>query len=89
MGFSTSILDVKRFILATLSLEDLQVEDLADDTPLFEEGLGLDSIDTLELAVALRKHYGVKLGEDASLREQLSTPAALAAFLATAPRLTD
>lgn len=81
-----STLDVKQFILRTLRLEDLTEADLADDTPLFEDGLGLDSIDTLELAVALRKHYGVAL-EDVSLKQRLGTPAALAAYLATAPRL--
>jgi acyl carrier protein len=63
-------LEIKRLIIESLDLEDIGPEDIADDTPLFGEGLGLDSIDALELGVALRKKYLIKLeAGDAGLRE--------------------
>ena len=53
--------EIKRLIIETLGLEDMTPEDIADDSPLFGDGLGLDSIDALELGVALRKKYLIKL----------------------------
>lgn len=55
--------ELKARIITQLNLEDITVEDLADDTPLFGEGLGLDSIDALELIVMLDKSYGIKLAD--------------------------
>ena len=52
---------LKRLIIETLKLEDITPEDIDDDGPLFGEGLGLDSIDALELVVALEKKYGVMI----------------------------
>lgn len=49
--------DLKRFIIDTLALEDIQPDDIDDDEPLFANGLGLDSIDGLELDIALRKEF--------------------------------
>ena len=46
-----------------MNLEDIKPEDIADDTPLFGDGLGLDSIDALELIVLLDKTYGIKLAD--------------------------
>ncbi|MBI3446420.1 MAG: acyl carrier protein [Magnetospirillum sp.] len=55
-------LDLKRLIVSALKIEDLSPEDIASDEPLFgDAGLGLDSIDALELGVAIRKVYGVKI----------------------------
>ena len=54
-------LEIKRLIVEVLSLEDIRPEDIQDDAPLFNEGLGLDSIDALELGVALRKRYHIRL----------------------------
>ena len=54
-------LAVKRLIVKSLNLEDITPEEIDSDEPLFGEGLGLDSIDGLELGMALRKTYGVKL----------------------------
>ena len=51
--------DVKQLIIEALNLEDLTPADIDTEAPLFGEGLGLDSIDALEIAVALRKKYGV------------------------------
>lgn len=53
--------DLKRQIIAQLSLKDLKPEDIGDDQPLFVEGLGLDSIDALELIVLLQQEYKIKL----------------------------
>ena len=53
--------DLKTQIIAQLNLQDIKPEDIGDDQPLFVEGLGLDSIDALELIVLLQQHYNVKL----------------------------
>ena len=54
-------LRIKRLIIDSLKLEDLTPDDIASDEPLFVEGLGLDSIDALELGVALRKTFGLTI----------------------------
>jgi acyl carrier protein len=59
------ILKLKREIIETLNLDDMKPEDIKDDEPLFGDGLGLDSIDALELIVLMEKNYGIKL-RDAS-----------------------
>lgn len=62
---SDSIEDqLKRLIVDTLMLEDVKPEDIETDAPLFVEGLGLDSIDALELALAINKQFGVRTKED-------------------------
>ncbi|NLL11875.1 MAG: acyl carrier protein [Fibrobacter sp.] len=53
--------ELKELIISELALEDVSVDDIRDDQPIFNEGLGLDSIDALELGVAIQKKYGVKL----------------------------
>ena len=53
--------DLKSQIIAQLNLQDLKPEDIGDDQPLFVEGLGLDSIDALELIVLLQQNYKIKL----------------------------
>ncbi|MBW7890825.1 MAG: acyl carrier protein [Chitinophagaceae bacterium] len=53
--------DLKQQIIAQLNLQDLKPEDIGDDQPLFVEGLGLDSIDALELIVLLQQQYKIKL----------------------------
>lgn len=58
-------LELKQLIIDTLDLEDISVDDIDNDAPLFVDGLGLDSIDALELGVALQKRYGVKLDAEA------------------------
>ena len=52
---------LKEQIIAQLNLKDLKPQDIGDDQPLFVEGLGLDSIDALELIVLLQQEYGIKL----------------------------
>jgi acyl carrier protein len=56
--------ELKQFIIDTLALEEINPDDIINDAPLFGEGLGLDSIDALELGVALSKQYGVTLEAD-------------------------
>ena len=51
--------ELKQLIISSLDLEDVKVEDIADDEVLFGEGLELDSIDALELGIAIKKKYGV------------------------------
>jgi acyl carrier protein len=53
--------EIKRLIIDVLQLEDVTPEDIDAEAPLFGEGLGLDSIDALELGVAIQRHYGVTL----------------------------
>ena len=54
-------LELKHKIIENLNLEDIEVSDIENDDPLFGDGLGLDSIDALELIVMLDKDYGIKL----------------------------
>ncbi len=56
--------ELKSFIIETLELEDITPDDINTDEPLFSEGLGLDSIDALELGMALKKKYNLKMNED-------------------------
>jgi acyl carrier protein len=53
--------DLKKQIIVQLNLRDVKPEDISDDQPLFVEGLGLDSIDALELIVLLQQEYKIKL----------------------------
>jgi len=53
--------DIKVLIIETLDLEEVTPEDIDVEAPLFDEGLGLDSIDALELGVAIQKRYGVMI----------------------------
>ena len=57
-------LDIKSLIIESLQLEDMSPDDIDSDEPLFVDGLGLDSIDALELGVALQKRYGITLSAD-------------------------
>lgn len=77
--------ELKQLIIDTLDLEDISVDDIVSDQPLFVEGLGLDSIDALELGLALQKQYGVKLDADSDeTRAHFASVQALAAFVAGA-----
>lgn len=58
---STMENELKQLIIDSLDLEDLTVEDIDSQEPLFNEGLGLDSIDALELGLAIRKKYNVRI----------------------------
>ena len=57
------ILKLKKEIIEVLNLEDIKPEDIDENASLFGEGLGLDSIDALELIVLMEKNYGIKLND--------------------------
>lgn len=74
---------LKRLIVDALMLEDLDPSEIEDDAPLFGSGLGLDSIDALELAIAIDKKYGVKIeAEDERNKEIFRSVASLSAHIA-------
>ena len=58
--------EIKETIISALQLEDITPDDIVDSDPLFEEGLGLDSIDALELGVALKKKFGIKYSAESN-----------------------
>ena len=62
-------LDLKRKMIEVLNLEDMQPDDIDNDAPLFGEGLGLDSIDALELIVMMERSYGIKIKDPAEGKE--------------------
>ena len=72
--------ELKIFIIETMNLEDTTPADIGDETPLFaEDGLGLDSIDALELVLGLKKKYGIVIeANDEESRQHLRSVAALA-----------
>ena len=75
--------DIKVLIIATLSLEDVVADDIDATAPLFNEGLGLDSIDALELGLALQKRYGLTLSKDSEeTRRHFASVRTLSAFVA-------
>lgn len=67
---SAQELELARMIVTTLDL-DLRAEEIAPTMPLFGDGLGLDSIDVLEIALAVSRQYGVKLRSDDEASEQI------------------
>lgn len=74
--------EIKQLIIDSLDLEDISVEDIEDDALLFGEGLGLDSIDALELGLALSKRYGVKIdAENSETKEHFKSVNSLASFV--------
>ncbi|MGQ9427314.1 phosphopantetheine-binding protein [Gilvimarinus sp. F26214L] len=74
--------DLKQLIIDSLDLEDISVEDIDSEAPLFVEGLGLDSIDALELGLALQKRYGVKIDADsAETKKHFASVNSLAALV--------
>lgn len=56
--------EIKELLIAALNLEDITSDDIDSEAALFNEGLALDSIDALELGLALQKHYGLTLSAD-------------------------
>ena len=62
---------IKELIIDALALEDVTPAEIEPEAALFVEGLGLDSIDALELAMALEERYGVKIGDDPEMNQQI------------------
>ena len=74
--------ELKQLVVEVLNLEDVSPEQIDSEAPLFGEGLGLDSIDALELGVAIRRKYGVQMdGDSAETRAHFASIASLARFI--------
>lgn len=63
-------LRIKQLIINSLELEDISAEDIADEEPLFGDGLGLDSIDALELGMALKKEFNLTISKNKEENKQ-------------------
>jgi acyl carrier protein len=75
--------EVAELIVQCLNLEDVSANDILPEDPLFGEGLGLDSIDALELALAITQKYAVQLKtDDANIQEVFGTLRSLSAYVA-------
>jgi len=79
--------ELKKLIIEALDLEDVGVDDIDSQEPLFNEGLGLDSIDALELGLAIRKKYNVRIdAEKDDVEKIFASVAALAEFIESEQR---
>ncbi len=74
-------LELKEKIIEQLNLEDVSVAEIGDKDPLFGEGLGLDSIDALELIVMLDKDYGIKLADPKEGKQIFESVETMAAYI--------
>ena len=73
--------ELKKQIIEELKLEDIKPENILDDAPLIGDGLGLDSIDALELVVLLEKYHGVKIMDEEVGRKVLTSVNTMAEFI--------
>ncbi len=76
------IQQLKQEIIETLNLNDLQPSDINENDPLFGDGLGLDSIDALELIVLMEKNYGIKLKDASEAKNVFGSIKIMANFIA-------
>lgn len=79
---------VKNLIITSLRLKNIRPEDIKDNAPLFGEGLGLDSIDALELVVALEKEFGIKIPDEDVGKDAFASVSALADYIKKSKSLT-
>ena len=75
------ILELKKEIIEVLNFEGMTPEDIDENAPLFGDGLGLDSIDALELIVLMEKKYGIKLADPNQGREIFASITTMAAYI--------
>ncbi len=75
------ILELKEQLIDVLNLEEMTPDEIEDDAPLFGDGLGLDSIDALEIIVLLEKKYGIKLANPAEGKAIFKSVATIADFV--------
>ena len=77
--------EIKQLIIDALALEDMTIADIDSHAPLFNDGLGLDSIDALELGLAIRKKYNIKIEADnEEVVKIFASVASLAGYIKTA-----
>ena len=76
------IVEIKQRLIEALNLEGMTPDDIDDNAPLFgDEGLGLDSIDVLELIVLIEKHYGIRLTNPAEGKQVFQSVAVMADYV--------
>lgn len=73
--------ELKKHIIEELNLEEITPDEIEDDAPLFVEGLGLDSIDALELVVIMENYYGIRITDPEEGREILHSIDTMAAYI--------
>lgn len=73
--------DLKEMLVRDLKLQDINPEDIGDADPLFEQGLGLDSLDAVELVVLINKHYGIQIQDMEEGKVAFASVNALADFI--------
>ncbi|MCG7871819.1 MAG: phosphopantetheine-binding protein [Candidatus Thiodiazotropha lotti] len=79
---SPTELEVAQLIVETLNLEDVTAEEIESDAPLFRDGLGLDSIDALELSLGIKQKFGIQLkADDENLTEIFSSLSKLTQYI--------
>ena len=76
--------EISELIVASLNLEDVAAADIDPEAPLFGSGLALDSIDALELGLAIHRRYGIAMGDSEEVRQHFASVRRLAAFVAGA-----
>ena len=81
MDKASLVAELKNLIIKALKLEDMKPDDIDAEAPLFGEGLGLDSIDALELVVALEKTYGIRIPDEDVGREAFGSVSVLAEYV--------
>ena len=75
------ILQLKKKIIEELNLEGIRPEDIDENAPLFGEGLGLDSIDALELIVPIEKSYGIRFNSPEEVKNAFKSIAVIADYI--------
>ena len=73
--------DLKEMLVKDLKLQDINPEEIGDDDPLFEQGLGLDSLDAVELVVLINKHYDIQIQDMEEGRVAFASITALADYI--------
>lgn len=77
-------LEIKKLVISTLNLEDITPEEIESEEKLFVDGLGLDSIDALELGVEIQKTYGIKINaQNEDVKEHFASIRSLAGFISS------
>ena len=79
-------LKLKELLIESLNLQDIKPTDIADDQPIFGEGLGLDSIDALEIIVMLQQHFGIRLTKADNGPQVLATVNSMAEYIENHPQ---
>ena len=81
MEYADLVKELKQLIVDKLRLEDVTPDGIGDDEPLFGEGLGLDSVDALELAMHVEQKYKIRIADEALAKEAFASVGALARYI--------